>query len=325
MSKIIRLIFIFSIFSICQVCYSQKVNFIEYHLKVNEAELAFHNSEFVTADSILKSVFDEFGAGFPDDFLFAANNAIKLNNSQLALNYIIQGFKYGLTIRNVRNNLIYKALKHEILTFRFLAKYRKYRKEYINQLNQDIRCQICDMVKEDQKYRSSRYDKKPWSEVQPLMKEVDSLNFIRMLEICRLYGFPGSNLVGDDGGFGCVDVPILLRHMDSVRLKQLEPYIMTSIQNGFFEPFAYVSALDYTSMFKTTIESRDEYGNRILIIQQKYGTITGFDENQLFIYPVENIEIIDSLRRFYGLESIEDYALKKGCPAPIQGIYKRIF
>lgn len=308
-----------------QPTFCQENDFFEYHKEVNKAQLKFFENNYKASDSIFTKTFKEFKNGFPTDYLFAANNALKFSDLDQSLNYILNGFKNGLVLENLKKDSCYQMLKHEFRTRCFKKKYKLLRKEYVNSLDIQVRKEIYDMVKMDQKYRNSRFSKKPWSVQQSFMKRIDSLNFDKLLDICNDKGFPGSNLVGNDDGFGLVDVAVLLRHMDSTRLKKLEPYILVSIKNGHFMPFDYVSALDYSSMFKTTVNDVDEMGRHILIIQQKYGTITGIDNDTLIIYPVENLIEIDELRSNYGLESIADYAFKKGCKIPMEGFFQRVF
>jgi hypothetical protein len=308
------------------ISFSQDIDFTKYYSDINNAEIAVFNKAYASADSVYRAIFKEFENGYAQDFLNAAKNSRNLDNIENTIYFLIQGFKNGLQYELVKKDDIYHYLKKNNKTGQIKKIYKEIRKKYIAELDVDLRDAIAEMVKEDQKYRKWWYNRKPWPVQQQILKKVDAENFDKILAICKEFGFPGRNLVGDDGNEkSLVDVPTLLRHMDSTKLNILKPYVLDCILKGKFQPYYYVSALDYVSMIKTTIEDLDENGNHILIIQQEYGTMLGMEDGINIILPVRKLEGINNKRAEFCIEPIEDYALKNGCDIPREGFYKRTF
>lgn len=307
--------------------YTQELAPYHYYNTIDQAEMASLNNKHLLADSLFQLAFSDKQTGFAQDYIAAAYNAIKLADKQKVVHYLETGFKNGLVIKELKEHekKLYQYVKQQSMLKRLKQHYRSIRKAYLLSLNQTLRTEIESMVKEDQHYRKGRYEKKPWKEQQAILKKVDEKNFQKLLEICKKHGFPDRYLVGDEDKVGWVDVPTLLRHMDSTRLKELEPYVMKSIANKGFHPYHYVSALDYAVMFKTSFDDLDENGNRVLIIQQQYGTMLGRENGEKIILPVKTLANINETRSKFGLESIEHYAAKKGCNLPREGVYKRTF
>lgn len=321
-----RLIIIILVLILFHFTYCQDVNFVKYYSDINNAEIAIYNKNYIAADSIFQIVFMEYKNSYAKDFLKAAKNAMDIDNIEYVIYYLIQGFKNGLQYELIKSDNIYQYLRMNNKTGQLKKEYKEIRKKYIAELDINLRNSIAEMVKEDQKYRKWWYGRKPWRVQQQFLRTVDTKNFEKLLDICEEFGFPGRNLVGDDGyEESLIDVSLLLRHMDSTRLNILKPYILESIFKGNFCPYDYVSALDYVSMIKTTVEDLDENGNHILIIQQEYGTMLGMEEGTHIILPVRTLQGINKKRAEYCLESIEDYALKNGCDIPREGFYKRTF
>jgi len=308
------------------ISFSQDIDFTKYYFDINKAEIAMFNKNYASADSIYWAIFKEFKNGYAQDFLTAAKNSRNLDNIENTIYFLKQGFKNGLEYELVKRDNVYQYLKKNNKIGQIKKIYKEIRKKYIAGLNVDLRNAIAEMVKEDQKYRKWWYGRKPWAVQKQLLIKVDAENFDKILVICKEFGFPGRNLVGDDRcEESFVDVPTLLRHMDSTKLNILKPYVLDCILKGNFHPYHYVSALDYVSMIKTTVEDLDENGNHILIIQQEYGTMLGMEDGINIILPVKKLEGINNKRAEFYLEPIEDYALKKGCDIPREGFFKRTF
>ncbi len=321
MRKIINILFLINTIT----CFSQTNDFFRYYSLINQAEIANIKKDFVKSDSLYYVAFTLVNnRGYAYDYFMATKNAIQ--NKSDYLKYIEQGFENGLLYKIIKADTIYNYLKREKLIKKLKNKYKKIRSKYLSTLNSTLRDEIAEMVKEDQKYRKGRYSVMGWQKQKTFLNKVDNRNYNKILYICKNYGFPGRNLVGDDGNeIGFVDVPLLLRHMDSIQLISLKPYILESIKKGNFHPSHFAFAYDYVTMFKTTVDDLDDEGNNILIIQQKLGIVTRFENGKKFLFPVESIKKANELRAKIGLESLEDYALKIKCKMPDEGFYKRTF
>ncbi len=300
-------------------------DYFDYHEIINKAEIEVVKKNYEKADSLFQIAFSEYSLGFAKDFVAAAKNAQSLNNSERVKAYVFKGFNNGLTFTHIDNFPFYENLKNTFGKGNIKKELSTARKKYLGTLNKDTRKVIGKMVKRDQKVRSWWYNRKPWKVQQAFMKKVDDENFQALMSICKNQGFPGTHVIGADAESQPIYLPVLLRHMDSLKLAALKPYIMPTIKAGHFHPLDFVSALDYTSMFKSTIEDRDEDGNQVLIIQQEYGTMTGMETEGKFIYPVKSLTDLNQKRAEFGLESIADYAFKIECQIPEEGVYKKVF
>ncbi len=314
-------------FSLLAMGYSQEENPYRYYELIDSAEMASLQNEFQASDSLFQLAFSEQQNGFAEDYIEAAKNAMKLSDNQKVVFYLKEGFKNGLVFKQVQEyeKDLYHYLKDHSILKQLKKFYRPTRRTYLQSLNLPLREEIERMVKEDQKYRKWRYERKTWKDQQVLLKRVDDQNFKKMLAICERYGFPDRFLVGDEDKVSWVDVPVLLRHMDSTQLKAIEPFVMKSIMNKGFDPYHYVSALDYSIMFKTSFDDVDENGDRVLVIQQRYGTMLGRENGKRVILPVKELENINETRKRFGLESIENYAAKEDCEIPREGFFTRTF
>jgi hypothetical protein len=327
MNPTLKYYFTFFFCSLLLLGYSQEENPYRYYELIDEAEMASTRADYHISDSLFQDAFSEQQNGFAEDYIEAAKNAIKLSDNQKVVFYLKEGFKNGLVFKQVQEyeKDLYQYLKDHSILKQLKKFYRPARKKYLESLNQTLRDEIEKMVKEDQKYRKWWYERKSWKDQQVLLKRVDDKNFNKMLEICEQYGFPDRFLVGDEDKVGWIDVPLLLRHMDSTQLKAIEPFVMKSITNKGFDPYHYVSALDYSVMFKTSYDDVNEKGDRVLVIQQQYGTMLGSENGERIILPVKELENINEARKRFGLESIENYATKEGCEIPREGFFKRTF
>ncbi len=306
-------------------CVGQNKDFFEYYNLINQAEVQHAVGNYYIADSLYKKAFVLYNnKGFAYNYLQATKNAIIIKSNYL--DYLLKGFENGLLYKIVKKDTIYNYLKKNKNTKYLKKQYKKIRSEYLASLNSSLRDTIAKMVKEDQKYRKGRYERMDFKKQKIFLNKVDTKNYNKLLKICQKYGFPGRDLVGDDGNeIGFVDVPLLLRHLDSAKLMILKPYILKAIKNGTFDPLNYAFAYDYINMFKTTVEDLDKNGNHILIIQQQYGVIQRTENGKTFIFPVESIEKANNLRAKIGLPTLEDNALILKLEPPTEGIYKRIF
>ncbi len=306
-------------------CISQEKDFFSYYALINQADLQNAKGNYQKADFLYQKAFAFCGnKGFANDYFNAAKNAILLDIN--CLYYLKQGFKNGLLYKIVKQDTIYRYLKNKGNTKHLKKEYKKIRSEYLLTLNIAIRDTISQMVKEDQKYRKGKYERMSLDKQRVFLKQVDAKNYKKLLQICKAYGFPGRSLVGDDGyEIGFVDVPLLLRHLDSTELNIFKPYIVQAIKKGDFHPEHFAFAYDYVTMFKTTVDDLDKDGNHILIIQQQYGMIQRSEKGKMFLFPVESVVKANKLRAEIGLPTLQDYALIIKCDLPKEGFYKRVF
>ncbi len=299
---------------------------ISYYALINQAELAIEDNQRLLGDSLYKQAFESAKKAFAQDFFQAAQNAYHLDNAEKCLIYLNEAFGRGLQLGQIKNKTeLYLYIQEN--GFR-KKDYTHKRKIYLKTLDRDQQKTINQLIKRDQRVRSGKYNRMTWKKQQPLMKSADSLNFIVLHDLCKKKGFPGYHTLGENrtGKYNITDVALLMRHMDSVQLSILEPFILEAISTFELDVWAYTSALDYTSMFKTSIEDRSEAGFPIMIVQQVYGTMSYTnDAGEKQLFAVENIKKSNQLRASLGMCTIEEEAKKRGVLMPDEGFYRKEF
>jgi hypothetical protein len=167
--------------------------------------------------------------------------------------------------------------------------------------NEELRTELMEILKLDQDLRialdtmENMYD---WDSelVQDTWKQIhynDSLNLVRIEAIIDKYGWPTSELVGED----LADVPFLvLQHCGDVELmEKYLPVIEKAVINGDLDKQSLALFIDRIKMFK----GEDQvYGTQL-----SYNNETG----ELSLYPVTDEINLNKRREEMGLGSIEDY------------------
>ncbi len=297
-----------------------------YYSYINKAELAHIDSAFQESDRYYLLAFSIMEKYFAQDLYGAARNAYALEDGKKVVMYIEEGFKEGLSYKQVKQNAPFFAFAQQHGLKK--STYKKANKAYKEGLDKDKQKLIQQMIKQDQKVRSGKYNKLPWAEQQKHMRAVDSLNFAALYELCEKEGLAGYQTLGDKrmGKYDVHDIAFLMRHMDSTKLAKLHPHIIKAISTMELSAWDYASALDYTSMFKTSIDYRNEDGHRVLKVQQRYGTMSvRTEDGQYRLYPVENSEQADLLRAKLGMSSIADEAKRRRILAAEEGMFIRVF
>lgn len=159
--------------------------------------------------------------------------------------------------------------------------------------NQELHNELLLMVKKDQDIRfcllqSNELDQKLIEEII----KVDSKHVARMKEIISQYGWPGINLVGEDGDHAAW---LLVQHADhdvSFQLLCLD-LIMIELDKGnsIRQNIAYLT-------------------DRVLVNQgmkQRYGTQYSIKNDNLILEPLEDVEQVDELRAKMNLCPLQEY------------------
>ncbi len=307
---------------------AQSNDYFAYYRTINAAELSNTTHSYAQADSLYQISFNAVPRPFNQDLFLAAVNASALKDYQKVKAYLEHGFSLGLQYKQVKKHPIYSSLKSNIKRRKLKKEFKLRHKIYKSKLDARLVAAMQAMDERDQEPRQKKYDKMPWKEQQQYMKAADSINYTILKSYLEQGIFFGVSTIGENnpGKYAVADLSLLMRHMSAAHLKELKPYFIKAIKEGEMRPWYFASAYDYTDMYKTTIEDRDENGRPILIIQQTYGTFYFTNDDQkLELYAIENLENAKVLRAEIGLDSMEEYALKEGLKLPIEGEFKKTF
>jgi hypothetical protein len=173
--------------------FSQRANYIGYHVYINKAEEMFFMKQ--KSDSALfyyDKAFKEY-----DEFIFVKDliNAAQISvfSNKPYLKYIEKGFLYGLKLSHLDNYPLLSKIKTDAESKNRLEKvYKKARKKYLSKI---------DFNHLDELYNLAIIDQK-----EKIRKDYDSLVYERtnkIIELTLKNGFPGDKLIGisDDSVF----------------------------------------------------------------------------------------------------------------------------
>ncbi|NRT14671.1 hypothetical protein HNP99_001015 [Flavobacterium sp. 28A] len=129
------------------------------------------------------------------------------------------------------------------------------------------------------------------------LNEVDSLNFIEFEKIINKYGWPGPEVIGEDG---VNTLFMLVQHNNNLDIqKKYLPLIKKAVDDGKQFPNDLVYLEDRIAM----------YSNEM----QTYGTQLKMDENkEYYVWPIKNPKDVNKRRLKIGLDTLEEYLKRFG-------------
>lgn len=145
-------------------------------------------------------------------------------------------------------------------------------------------------------------------EIRRMMKRIDSKNALRVQQIIDLYGWLGSDELGEDANetlFLCI------QHADDliIQTKYL-PILKKAMEEGNADGWQYAFLTDRIKM------NRGE--------KQVYGTQTLRMNGKQFPVPIENPDKVDTLRKEIGLEPMKEYMEDTGFDWSLENYRKEL-
>jgi hypothetical protein len=272
----------------------EKLNYINYFVKINEADSLYLVDDFKGSYEILDSIFKIYAPLNSDNYVeygVYLNSAVMTGNlknieDKVRFAYLnfgnIQthhknGFEMYLAV-----NKIAKITDGEIKDLKL---------KYYNNLDLILRKKMLEMYKLDQEVRihkKSDYE----------MNKVDEMNRLQLNYIFEKYGFPTKKLIGSNNAYdvpdnGSIYLNIFFMHQpDSIRSKYL-PILLEGLKKGYCEPQIYAIVYDRDLILKGK--------------KQYYGTYLCANDE---VCPVEFPNKIDSIRKSIGLPHLKYYPWK---------------
>ncbi len=159
---------------------------------------------------------------------------------------------------------------------------------------------LVEMHKKDQEFRTvfdslvriGSTDEKLKGEISYKISMSDSVNIKALIAIIEQKGWPGVNLVGDEGNLAAF---LILQHSSTPVQKKYIQLVEHSVKQGFTPKYLYAYLID-----------------RILIRDgkpQKYGTQLEFNSQtgRYEVMLIESAEKVNGLRRAIGLPALQSY------------------
>ena len=163
-----------------------------------------------------------------------------------------------------------------------------------------LKQRIEEGLDKEQEIRKMINNKKEFdNELNSKMGEIDSTNYLNVLKYLDEYGYP---TISSNGKKLCDGVFYILQHND---LMTMEKYI-GQLKKRAFEGEA--SKKHYAMMQDRILEHNNQkqiYGTQVAPRRNSSGYLT----NEYYVWPIQNVEIVDSLRKEMGFtQSIKEYA-----------------
>lgn len=300
------------------VSFSQ-VQFIQYYSNINLAQHYFIYKQYSKADSCYKIAFAlDSIHGFNQDYLCAASNSLYLKDIVLTKVYLYGYAKRGGNYKKIKTRRVIGKttldsifFKDKVLRKRMSVAFKEYKKT----LDKKVISKIRRIVIRDQMARVGPVNILPWKIQRKVMIKVDKKSIKGLLLICKQYGWPGYNLIGEFRPWGKSSIrgaDLIIRHFSIEELKELEPYVLESIKQVNEYPLAWAKAIDYCYL-RLPLCKEDSIK---FVFTQKYGTMFSrgamFSEdtavaNKMVIIPFGKIEEVNEVRKELFLEPMEDY------------------
>jgi len=316
--RVIKLITLFY-FVLCSVSISQ-VQFIQYYTNTNLAQHYFIYEQYHQVDSCYKIAFRlDSVRGFNQDYLMAAANALQVKDTALTKTYLYACAMLGGNYKTFKHSntqdgdAVFNFVTHKqnkALRKKLNATLKQYKKS----LNKEVCRKIHHLYVRDQAARMGPVNILPSRMQDSIMERRDRKSAKELILICKQYGWPGYNLIGErkpNGKFSIRDADLLLRHYTMEELKELEPFVTKEIKKVNEYPYVWASAIDYCSiktplyMDSVKFEYKQKYGTLIM-----YGYMFSKDTTiakKVFIIPFGKIEELTKARNELFLEPIEDF------------------
>lgn len=218
---------------------------LAYELKKYDKAYELYQSAFNTCTPINTYTYNEIGK-------YVEVCAI-LGYDEKALNFIELSLKNGdelkWLLQNPRYNKVFATEKGKKL----ISNYDNIRADYLKGINLELRKEIQEMSRLDQKYRSEQYQTKQDS--------IDKINTNRLIEIFEQFGYPDDKVIGSYS----VDrihtdiVTMLLHTSDSVRMNYFVPKLKEYVEMGTCSPKTLGFVIDQYYLYNNQPQTHGTY------------------------------------------------------------------
>lgn len=293
MTKFYPILLLIGWLSISTECNAQE-NYLNYHLKVVECEQLIVKGKYTSAIDKFDSLFCQFDFLFLRDIKVATELSTYEKEYELGLKFLRLGIKAGWTLESINKNDNLKSLREQPEWTKVIATHDSLHKTYLSRLNPQIREQVHEMFKEDQKkalgafIRIGQKSKRRYSEKKFAPHSEHQLE--RLEQIFNEYGYPGERLIGNNW-WGSV----ILIHHNSISVNynsndtiydHLRPKLLNALKQGEISPYEIAQIVDW----RTAALSDHELTS--------YGFLGAIPDDTV-------LEIVNNNRTVIGLRSID--------------------
>lgn len=161
------------------------------------------------------------------------------------------------------------------------------------ELREELLTELRKMFNEDQKIRFHIINSENQNpEDVQLMEEVDQQHFDRLKDIIEVYGWPGYQLIGEEGSN---DMWLLIQHQD--KNLEFQKKCLILLKKAVDKKNA--SFINYAYLLDRTLKNEGK--------PQVYGTQWSMMNGKYSLEPIDDFNNLNDRRRHAGLPPIEEY------------------
>ncbi|MCR9248880.1 MAG: hypothetical protein NXI20_00595 [bacterium] len=245
--------FLFSLcFVVSSIAYSQE-NYLDYHRKVTNCEQLITQEKYGAALTCLDSIFSEFDFIFLREIKLATELSIFQNDYLAAFKYLRIGISNGWSIKRIKSSKSLQILQEEPEWFELESNYDSLIQIYKNRINTDVRNQVRQMVKKDQKMaigafiriREKSQNKYTRNKFAPHSERQMS----RFQDILEKHGYPGEKIAGHN-----LWASIIVCHHNSISpdynskdtlYTSMRPWVLKALEKGEISPYEFAQMEDW--------------------------------------------------------------------------------
>ena len=263
-------------------------NYIEdYYQTIYQAEMAYSTEDYQKAFELYQAAFESCEPVntpmYYEISKFAETCAI-LGKTELAVDFLKKDFATGSQLEHKLKNSNFDNLFESSIGKELIKNYDSLRQEYLSSINLDLRQEIAEMQRNDQKYRAQPGFMES-DEMKQKQEEIDNYNTKRLIEIFDEYGYPNENVIGC---FNIDKTPvsingILLHTSDSIRINYFIPIIKEYIENGECSPSVLGPIIDQYYLYNGEPQINGTYTKPDGSYSNMIDDLDKVDENRISI------------------------------------------
>lgn len=276
-----------------------KCNYIEdYFPKVYRADLEFDLENYEEAFNLYKDVFSSCDAkntlGLNEIGDYTESSAI-LGKFDVTYEYAKKQILNGVELNRFQNNENFTKFWSSEFGKKLESDYEKLRKEYIENVDFNLRDELVSMRSSDQMYRG-RNSNSDWTK----QDSIDKIHEKKLIEIFETVGYPTDEIVGPNTMNYTVDLGLFLLHTkDSIRMNYFVPKVKGFVENGTAPPRSLGTMIDQFYLYNDEPQIYGTYGAQGGGYANMIDDLEKVDSNRVSIglQPLSMKEKKDSIRK----------------------------
>lgn len=262
MNKFILSINLILLFSLTNGKADETKNYNVYHQRVIAAEILIASENYKDALQVYEELFENYEFVFLRDYKIATQLAVHIQDFENAFKYLKLGISEGWTLKDIKKNKFIKPLTFRKEWNSVEDNYDAFRSKYNKRIDDDLREDVQEMYKKDQKFAikylfkigqkaKERYGNKRG--VPHARQQIAKLN-----TIIDSKGYPGLKLIGENQWMSTI-----LAHHNSVSKEfvvndtlypLLRPKLLKAIAKGEMSPYDFAFIEDWKIAVKSNHE-----------------------------------------------------------------------